>query len=73
VVVVTVDPTGPPGNDGAGGLLDGTDTTKGPQVTVRDPGELLLDLLHVVSSDSLRRIILSTKENEEGVEMICQC
>ena len=73
VVVVTVDPTGPPGDDGTGGLLDGTDTTEGPQVTVRDPGELLLDLLHVVSSNSLRSFISRTKENEEGVEMICQC
>lgn len=55
VVVVSVDPTGPPGNDRTSRFLHGTDTTEGPQVSVGDPRELLLDLLHVVSGDSLQR------------------
>jgi hypothetical protein len=33
--------------------LDGTYTCKSPQVTVRDPGEFLLDDLHVISGDFL--------------------
>lgn len=47
----TVNTSWAPGDDGAASLLDGTDTTKSPQVTVRDPGELLLDTLHVVTGN----------------------
>ena len=32
-----------PGNLGATELLDGSDTSQGPEVAVRDPRELLLD------------------------------
>lgn len=47
----TVDASGPPGDDGAASLLDSGDTAEGPEVTVRDPGELLLDALHVVAGN----------------------
>ena len=66
VVVVSVDSTGPPRYDGSSRLLNGTNATKGPQVSVRDPRELLLDLLHVVSSDSLIRD-KRTKEYTSGL------
>lgn len=32
-------------------LLDRSDTSKSPKITVADPGELLLDLLHDLASD----------------------
>jgi hypothetical protein len=64
VVVVSVNSTGPPRYNRSSRLLDGTDTTESPQVSIRDPRELLLDLLHVVSSDSLIR---GTKECTSGL------
>lgn len=51
VVVVSVHSARSPRNLGSLGLLDGTDTGKRPQVTVRDPGELLLDRLEEFSGD----------------------
>ena len=36
----------PPWDLGSSHLLDGSDTSKGPQVTVADPRELGLDLFH---------------------------
>ena len=36
----------PPWDFGSSHLLDGSDTSKGPQVTVADPRELSLDLFH---------------------------
>jgi len=49
-------------------LLHRSDSSKGPEITIRDPRELLLDLLHVVSGEveSVVRAVLSkgTKENE---------
>lgn len=46
----TIDSSRSPRDVGSTELLNGSDSSKGPEVTVRDPGELLLDLLHVVSS-----------------------
>ena len=42
----TVDSSRPPRNFGSGHLLYGSNTSKGPQVSVANPGELGLDLLH---------------------------
>jgi len=47
----TVNATRAPGDVGASHLLDGGNTSKSPQVTVADPRELLLDLLHERTSD----------------------
>ena len=41
-----VDSSRPPRDFGSGHLLDCSDTSKGPQVSVTNPGELNLDLLH---------------------------
>lgn len=51
VVVVAVHSACSPGDLGTLGLLNGTDTGERPQVTVRDPGELLLDGLEQVSGN----------------------
>jgi len=53
VVLETVDPSRSPGDDGSARLLNGANTTKSPEITVRDPRELLLDLLHVLTGNVL--------------------
>jgi hypothetical protein len=53
VVLETVNSSGSPGDLGSTALLDGANTSKGPEITVGDPGEFLLDELHVVSCDVL--------------------
>ena len=51
VLLEAVNATGSPGDLGPAELLDGTYTCEGPQVTVRDPRELLLDTLHQFAGD----------------------
>jgi hypothetical protein len=46
-----VDPPRPPRDHGPAHLLHGGDAREGPQVAVRDPRELLLDLLHQRAGD----------------------
>jgi hypothetical protein len=53
VVLETVNSSRSPRDLGSTTLLDGANTTKGPEITVGDPRELLLDELHVVSCDVL--------------------
>jgi len=46
-----INAAGAPGDLGATELLDANDATKSPEVTIRDPRELLLDLLHAVAGN----------------------
>lgn len=49
----SVDSSWSPWDDWATRLLNSGDTGQSPEITVGDPWELLLDLLHVVSCDVL--------------------
>ena len=53
VVLKTVNAPRPPGDSRSARLLDGHDTAERPEVAVRDPGELFLDLLHVITGNVL--------------------
>jgi hypothetical protein len=48
VVLETVNPASPPRDGRSARLLDSDHAPEGPEVTVGDPRELLLDLLHVI-------------------------
>ena len=73
MVLEPVDPSGPPWDNGSTRLLDGTDTAKGPEITVRDPRELLLNLLHVVSGNVLkissRASMLAEAREEKRIQL----
>lgn len=49
----SIDTARTPRDLGTVGLLDGSDTGQGPEVTVRNPREFLVDLFHVVAGNVL--------------------
>ena len=63
VVLEPVDAPGPPGHGGPARLLHGHDAAERPEVAVRDPGELFLDLLHVLARNVL---YISTAPRSRG-------
>jgi hypothetical protein len=54
VLLESVNPTWTPGDSRASGLLNSSNAAECPEIAVRDPGELLLNLLHVFAGDVLK-------------------
>ena len=65
-----VDAAGAPGDLGTAELLDGRDAREGPEVAVRDPGELLLHVLEELPSDiqaGVRTMLCLRLETHGGI------